>query len=60
MTSSKSRERTHEASIDNMVNEDSLLSVIADLLKVFVSFSLLKLLSALATVTVQISTPEVQ
>jgi len=26
MTSSKSRERTHETSINNMVNEDSLLS----------------------------------
>jgi len=32
MTSSKSVERTHEASIDNMANEDSLLSVIWDLL----------------------------
>jgi len=28
MTSTKRRERTHKASIDNMVNEDSLLSVI--------------------------------
>ena len=34
MTSSKSRERTHEASIDNMANEDSLLYVVWDLLKV--------------------------
>jgi len=28
MTSSKSRDRAHEASIDNMANEDSLLPVI--------------------------------
>jgi len=28
MISSKSREHTHEASIDNMANEDSLLSVV--------------------------------
>jgi len=28
MTSSKSRERTHEASIDNTANEDSLLTVV--------------------------------
>jgi len=28
MTSSKYRDRTHEASINNMANEDSLLSVI--------------------------------
>jgi len=28
ITSSKSRECTHEASIDNMANEDSLFSVI--------------------------------
>jgi len=27
VTSSKSRERTHEVSIDSMVNEDSLLFV---------------------------------
>jgi len=31
MTSSKPRDRTHEASIDNMADEDSLLSVIWDL-----------------------------
>jgi len=35
MTSCKYRERTHEASTDNMANEDSLLSVIADLVKLF-------------------------
>ena len=34
-----------------MANEDSLLSVIDVLLKVLISFNLLKLLSALATVT---------
>jgi len=28
MTSSKSRERTHEASVDNTANEDSLLTVV--------------------------------
>jgi len=53
MTSSKSRERTHKASIDNMANKDSLLSVMWDLLKVLIIFSLLKLLSALATVSRQ-------
>ena len=36
-----------------MANEDSLLSVIDVLLKVLISFNLLKLLSALATVTVR-------
>ena len=38
-----------------MANEDSLLSVIDVLLKVLISFNLLKLLSALATVTGQVS-----
>ena len=38
-----------------MANEDSLLSVIDVLLKVLISFNLLKLLSALATVTGQAS-----
>jgi len=47
LMTSKSRERTHEVSIDNMANEDSLLSVIWDLLKVLIRFGLLKLLSAL-------------
>ena len=38
-----------------MANEDSLLSVIDVPLKVLISFNLLKLLSALATVTGQVS-----
>ena len=38
-----------------MANEDSLLSVIDVLLKVLISFNLLKLLSALATVMGQVS-----
>ena len=38
-----------------MANEDSLLSVIDVLLKLLISFNLLKLLSALATVTGQVS-----
>ena len=38
-----------------MANEDSILSVIDVLLKVLISFNLLKLLSALATVTGQVS-----
>ena len=38
-----------------MANEDSLLSVIDVLLKVLISFNLLKFLSALATVTGQVS-----
>ena len=38
-----------------MANEDSLLSVIDVLLKVLISFNLLKLLSALTTVTGQVS-----
>jgi len=38
---------------DNMAKEDKLLSVIWDLLKVLISFSLLKLLLALATVSGQ-------
>ena len=46
---------TREASIDNMAHEGSLLSVIVDLLKILISFSLLKLHSALATVTGQFS-----
>jgi len=33
------RERAHEASIDNMANKDSLLSVGLDLLKVLISVS---------------------
>ena len=41
----------HEASIDNMANEGSLLSVIRDLLNVLISFNLAELISALATVT---------
>jgi len=52
LKSSKSRDRTNEASIDNMAKEDSLLSVIRDCL---VSFNLLKLLSALATASGQFS-----
>jgi len=32
-------ERTHEASINNMANEDSLFSVVWDLLKVLISSS---------------------
>ena len=55
MTLSKSRDRAQSFSIDNMANEDSLLSVIDVLLKVLISFNLLKLLSALATVTRQVS-----
>ena len=50
-----SRDRAQSFSIDNMANEDSLLSVIDVLLKVLISFNLLKLLSALATVTGQVS-----
>jgi len=50
-TSSKSREHTHEASIDNIANEDGLLFVIWDLWKVLISCSFLKLISALATVS---------
>jgi len=50
MTSAKSTEHTHEVSIGNMANEDSLLFVICGLLEVLISFSWLKLLSALATV----------
>ena len=38
-----------------MANEDNLLSVIDVLLKVLISFNLLKLLSALATVTGQVT-----
>ena len=38
-----------------MANEDSLQSVIDVLLKVLISFNLLQLLSALATVTGQVS-----
>ena len=49
------RDRAKSFSIDNMANEDSLLSVIDVLLKVLISFNLLKLLSALATVTGQVS-----
>ena len=55
MTLSQSRDRAQSFSIDNMANEDSLLSVIDVLLKVLISFNLLKLLSALATVTGQVS-----
>ena len=53
--SPNARERTHEASIDNMANEESLLFDIWDLLKVLISLSLLKLFSALATVSRQFS-----
>jgi len=42
-----------------MVNEESLLYVIGDLLKVLISFSLLKLLSALATATGSLAISEV-
>jgi len=55
MTSSKPRERTHEASTDNMANEDCLLSVICDLLKVLIIFCLLTLLSSLAEISGQFS-----
>ena len=55
MTLSQSRDRAQSFSIDNMANEDSLLSIIDVLLKVLISFNLLKLLSALATVTGQVS-----
>ena len=48
------KDRAQSFSIDNMANEDSLLSVIDVLLKVLISFNLLKLLSALATVTGQV------
>ena len=50
-----SKDRAQSFSIDNMANEDSLLSVIDVLLKVLISFNLLKLLSTLATVTGQVS-----
>ena len=55
ITLSSSRDRAQSFSIDNMANEDSLLSVIDVLLKVLISFNLLKLLSALATVTGQVN-----
>ena len=38
-----------------IANEDSLLSIIVDLLKVLISFSLLKLASAVAAVSGQFS-----
>ena len=55
ITLSSSRDRAQSFSIDNMANEDSLLSVIDVLLKILISFNLLKLLSALATVTGQVN-----
>ena len=55
MTTSKSTERTHESSTDNTANEDSLLSAIYGVLKVSISISLLKFITALATVSGQFS-----
>jgi len=60
MTLPKSREHAHEASINNMASEDSLLSVIVDLQKVLIRFSLPKLLSELEMQRSRLALPEVQ